>query len=103
MHPGCNTGIRKEFLILISSSGTREYHSVDVIVHEFYKLFGCYGVSEYTINFLDFLDIMSDLPAADITYYKSCINVVLDHQIGSSYFVTAATIQVNFHTRKYSS
>ena len=103
MHPGCNTGIRKEFLILISSSGTREYHSVDVIVHEFYKLFGCYGVSEYTINFHDFLDIMSDLPAADITYYKPCIIVLLDHQIGSSYFVTAAIMQVNFHTRKYSS
>ena len=32
----------------------------------------------------------SDISAADITYYKSCIDVILDRQIGSHYFVTAA-------------
>ena len=96
MHLGCN--LRKAFLdgTKLVSSGTREYHSVDVFVHEFCKLFGRYGVPEYAYGatkFLDFLNIMSedsDISAADITYYKSCIDVVLDRQIGSRYFVTAA-------------
>ena len=53
-----------------------------------------------TTKFLHFLDIMSEdsvLSAADITYYKSCINVVFDRQIGSRYFFTA-TNKVKFYT-----
>ena len=97
MHLGCN--LRKAFLDgtnNLSSGGTREYHSVDVFVHEFCKLFGHYGVPEYAYGatkFPDFLNIMSvDLSLTDevTSYYKSCINVVLDRQIRSRYFVTAA-------------
>ena len=96
MHLGCD--LRKAFLSEnnVSPSGTREYHSVDVFVHEFCKLFGCYGVSEYAYGakkFIDFLNIMSvdpSLAAKVASYYKSCTDVILDHQIGSHYFVTAA-------------
>ena len=41
IYVSCN--LRKVFLSetkLVSSNGTREYHSVDVFIHEFYKLFG---------------------------------------------------------------
>ena len=96
MHLGCN--LRKAFLSEnnVSPSGTREYHSVDVFVHEFCKLFGCYGVPEYAYGatkFIDFLNIMSVDPSLGTkvtSYYKSCTDVVLDRQIGSRYFVTAA-------------
>lgn len=96
MHLGCN--LRKAFLSEnnVSPSGTREYHSVDVFVHEFCKLFGRYGVPEYAYGatkFIDFLNIMSVDPSLGTkvtSYYKSCTDVVLDRQIGSRYFVTAA-------------
>ena len=41
IYVSCN--LRKVFFSetkLVSSNGTREYHSVDVFIHEFYKLFG---------------------------------------------------------------
>lgn len=96
MHLGCN--LRKVFISRtnVSLGGFREYYSVDVFVHEFCKLFGHYGVPEYAYDatkFLKFLNIMSvdtSLNAKVASYYKSCTNVVLDRQIGSRYFVTAA-------------
>ena len=97
MHLGCN--LRKAFISetnVVCTGEFREYHSVDVFVHEFCKLFGRYGVPEYAYGatkFLDFLNIMSEetsLTAEIASYYKSCANVVLDRQIGSRYFVTAA-------------
>ena len=97
MHLGCN--LRKAFISetnVVSSNGTREYHSVDVFVHEFCKLFGRYGVPEYAYGatkFLDFLSIMSVDPSLtpEVTsYYRSCMSVVLDRQVGNRYFVTAA-------------
>ena len=97
MHLGCN--LRKAFLCdnnVVSSSGNREYHSVDTFIHEFCKLFGRYRVPEYTYGatkFIDFLNIMSVDPSltAEVTsYYKLCTNVVLDRQIGNRYFVSAA-------------
>ena len=42
MHLGCN--LRKAFFSETNIVSSREYHSVDVFVHEFCKLFGRYGV-----------------------------------------------------------
>ena len=56
MHLGCN--LRKAFLSgikTIAGSGAREYSSVDVMVHEFCKLFGRYGVPEYGCGAKNFL------------------------------------------------
>ena len=69
MHLGCN--LRKAILCdnnVVSSSGNREYHSVNTFVHEFCKLFGRYGVPEYTYGatkFIDFLNIMLVEPSLD--------------------------------------
>ena len=96
MHLGIN--LRKAFL-----SGTSEqcerYHSVDTLVHEFYKLFGMTGVPEYAcgvISFPDFLELKAndiDLQSAknaERAYYLKCLQVKLHRQIGSRYFVTAS-------------
>ena len=63
MHLGVN--LRKAFLSGIvselSASGEREYHPIDIFVHEFTKLFGKYGTPEYglgSISFPDFLALM---------------------------------------------
>ena len=98
MHLGCN--LRKAFLSGTKassvSSASRDYGSVDVMVHEFCKLFGRYGVPEYgcgATKFLDFLHIKSEdqsLTKEISSYYKSCVNVVLDRQVGSRYFVAAS-------------
>ena len=83
MHLGCN--LRKAFLDGTKydkqiDASCREYHSVDTLVHEFYKLFGCNGVPEYgcgILAFPDFLSIMQkDLN--DDSYYHLCNNVILD-------------------------
>ena len=64
MHLGCN--LRKAFLSGTKasvSSASRDYGSVDVMVHEFCKLFGRYGVPKYgcgATKFLDFLHIESE-------------------------------------------
>ena len=98
MHLGVN--LRKSFLsgtISESPSSTeREYHPVDTFVHEFCKLFGRHGTPEYgvgTVNFPDFLALMStDAISNEETckYYKQCVTITLERQVGSRYFVTAA-------------
>ncbi len=74
----------------------REYHQADVVVHEFHKLFGKHGTPEYgcgSLMFPDFLRIMADddtLSTRESAYYQSCLEISLDRQVGSRYFVTAA-------------
>ncbi|MCH9715537.1 MAG: hypothetical protein K0U52_00410 [Gammaproteobacteria bacterium] len=104
MHLGVN--LRKAFLSGIvphadsideATISNRKYHSVDVLVHEFCKLFGKHGVPEYTYGVLvfpDFLDLLisNDSVRGDKNpaYYRLCSSITLDRQIGSRYFVTAA-------------
>ena len=76
MYLGCN--LRKAFLSGTKassvSSASRDYGSVDVMVHEFCKLFGRYG-GLWSTKFLDFLHIKSE----DQSLIKeiSFINLVL--------------------------
>ena len=65
MHLGTN--LRKAFLDGLRGlykpcdNGQRDYHTVDVFVHEFIKLFGKHGVPEYgcgTLTFPDFLALI---------------------------------------------
>ena len=103
MHLGCN--LRKAFLAGVKSISdhktnkdhSREYHQVDVFVHEFHKLFGKYGgTPEYgcgTVMYPDFLKIKATddtLCVEESTYHQACLDISLDRQIGSRYFVTAA-------------
>lgn len=73
------------------SSTGRKYPDVDVLVHEFCKLFGKHGVPEYTsavTAFPDFLHLMmadEKLCGADSDYYHSCASVKLERQIGNRY------------------
>lgn len=86
MHLGVN--LRKAFLSGMvpdnEDEGTcdRKYHRVDTLVHEFCKLLGKKGVSEYTLGVVSFPDFLA-LRSTD-TYYQCCSN------IGSRYFVSAA-------------
>jgi hypothetical protein len=102
MHLGCN--LRKAFLVGIKSicdknsdkEYNREYHQVDIIVHEFHKLFGKHGTPEYGCDLLMFPDYLkikaSDdtLSTTESAYYQACLNISLDRQVGNRYFVTAA-------------
>ena len=101
MHLGTN--LRKAFLDGIRSlhdqnceSGQKDYHTVDVAVHEFCKVFGKHGVPEYgsgTLTFPDFLALQlenSDMNSNLRSYYTSCANTTLERQVGSRYFVSAA-------------
>ena len=78
------------------SGNAREYHPVDVLVHECCKLIGKCGTPEYgcgVLNFPDFLDIMmtdSSLIEDVLAYYSSCTHISLERQVGSRYFVTAS-------------
>ena len=92
MHLGCN--LRKAFLNGIkhdkqSNASHREHHTVDTLVHEFCKLFGCNGVPEYCCGVLAFPDFLSIMQKDD-PYYHSCSNIILDRQVGTRYFVTAS-------------
>ena len=82
MHLGIN--FWKAFLSVIfddDDSGTR-YHPVDVLVHEFLKVFGKHGTPEYRCGVnhfpdLDFLVLMtedSSLSEDTREYYRSCTN-----------------------------
>ena len=95
MHLGCN--LRKAFLDGIrhdkqSDGNHRDYLTVDTLVYEFCKLFGCNGVPEYgcgVLAFPDFLKIKrKDLK--DDSYYHLCSTIILDRQVGNRYFVTAS-------------
>ena len=73
----------------------RERYPVDVIVHEFCKLFGKRGTPEYgagVLLFPDFLSITAERVSdpTEKMYYKNCLSITLDRQVGSRYFVTAA-------------
>ena len=71
----------------------REQYSTDTFIHEFCKLFGRKGVPEYgcgTTHFPDFLSLqLSKLKASESSYYQSCLEVQLERQVGSRYFVSA--------------
>ena len=105
MHLGVN--LRKAFLSGLmphdddntdeAAVSGRKYPSVDVLVHEFCKLFGKHGVPEYTcgvISFPDFLDLIINDNSVhgdkDQAYYCLCSSITLDRQVGSRYFVSAA-------------
>ena len=98
MHLGVK--LRKAFLdgvhVQDDTSGDRQHHPVDTLVHEFCKVFGKHGTPEYgcgVLQFPDFLAIMctdSSLSEELQMYYRSCAIVTLDCQIGSRYFVSAA-------------
>ena len=97
MHLGVN--LRKAFLNGVAqdsapgASCDRERHPVDVLVHEFCKLFGRSGCPECgcgAVKFPDFLAIMSSDSKQSSTYYNLCASVTLDRQVGNRYFVTAA-------------
>jgi len=98
MHLGIN--LRKAFLDGIkgaseqpSDTGQREYHTTDVFVHEFCKLFGKHGTPEYgcgVLTFPDFLTIKLQDSSTDKDYFLSCKITTLERQIGNRYFVTAA-------------
>ena len=64
------------------------------MVHEFCKIFGKYGVPEYgcgVTGFPAFLQLMCQNDKEDKSrYYKQCIKISLDRQVGSWYFVTAS-------------
>ena len=98
MHLGIN--LRKAFLDGIKStnehpceSRQREHHTVDILVHEFCKIFGRHGTPEYgcgVLSFPDFLAIKLQDSGANKDYFLSCQNTILERQVGSRYFVTAA-------------
>ena len=102
MHLGIN--LRKAFLSEICSedtdedSSSRKYNPVNVIIHEFCKVFGKSGTPEYGCGvqaFPDFLAIMlNDSSLSEELelheYYCLCTEVSLHRQVGSRYFVSAA-------------
>ena len=65
----------------------RKYPAVDVLVHEFCKLFGKNGVPEYTcgvISFPDFLDLMISDDSLHGDKDQALLSFVLIHHFGSS-------------------
>ena len=101
MHLGSN--LRKAFIegtndvfkedTTVESGATRRHNSTDTLVHEFCKLYGTHGVPEYGCgcNFADFLALMIEDSRPECQeYYQLCTKVVLDRQVGSRYFVSAA-------------
>jgi len=73
----------------------REHYSTDTFIHEFCKLFGRQGVPEYGCGIIYFPDFLSlqlsnrQLEASVTSYYQSCLEVQLERQVGSRYFVSA--------------
>lgn len=94
MHLGIN--LRKAFLSGFSEyNESKKQHNVDVLVHEFAKLFGKHGAPEYAlgVSFSDFLTLMMvnnefDLSEDDLAYYHTCS--IINRQVGSHYFVSAS-------------
>lgn len=92
MHLGIN--LRKAFLEGVKSvtstmnssdsSQQREYHSTDVLVHEYCKLLGKNGVPEYglgTFSFPDFLEESCISGSEKASYYQLCSKVMLDRRL----------------------
>ena len=113
MHLGVN--LRKAFLkgakTLTKSdscdteSTSREQCQVDILVHEFCKLFGEHGVPEYgcgTLSFPDFLElkIRESTSHEKVSYYQQCVKMSLERQVGSRYFVPACNARRSFFFRK---
>ena len=109
MHLGVN--LRKAFLqgsdssmqLSEATAVTRPYPETDTIVHEFCKVFGTKGTPEYSIgvtSFPDFLEIgVETVPDQQSEYYRSCLTVTLERQVGSRYFVTASNAAKLFYLR----
>ena len=102
MHLGVN--LRVAFLQGVKNASTqaeeaadtgRSRYPVDALVHQFYKLFGKHGTPEYgagVLNFPDFLHVQAQnvtMNDFDQLYYRHCLKVALERQVGSRYFVTA--------------
>ena len=117
MHLGSN--LRKAFLEGIKSTCVcdevvaglppqqREHNRTDTFIHEFCKLFGRQGVPEYgcgNLTFPDFLalKLSEGSNAEDRKYYESCIQVLLERQVGSRYFVSASNASKIFFLAKAS-
>ena len=104
MHLAIN--LRKAFLnALFTSDESGSYHPVDVLVHEFCKIFGTTGTPEYAcgVMFADFLTIMisdASLSEESLKYYQTCSKIVLERQVGSRYFVTAANAMKIIYLRQ---
>ena len=101
MHLAVN--LRKAFLnALFTSDESGRYHPVDVLVHEFCKIFGITGTPEYAcgVMFADFLTIMisdTSLSEGSLKYYQTCS---LECQVRSRYFVTAANAMKIIYLRQ---
>ena len=77
-----STGVADEAIADLPAQ-QREHDHTDTFIHEFCKLFGRHGVSEYgcgNSTFPDFLALkLSDACAAkDGKYYESCAQVLLE-------------------------
>ena len=73
----------------------REHNHTNIFIHEFFKLFGRYGVPEYGCGNLSFPDCLAlklseDCSTEDQQYYKSYTQLLLEQQVGSRYFVSAS-------------
>ena len=67
------------------------YDLTDTLIHEFCKLFGRYGTLKYGCDGLEFPDFLAIKNEEQTTnYYQLCLNVMLDRQVGSRYFVSAS-------------
>ena len=102
MHLGAN--LRKSFIAgshKLSESdkddgdGERQHNQTDTFIHEFTKLFGQHGVPEYCLGLLhlkDFMQLQLEEvnDPAKISYYKECMSLSFERQVGSRYFVSAA-------------
>ena len=105
MHLGVN--LRKAFLSGLDSddvaASSRKYNSVDQFVHEFCKLFSPHGAPEYACGaqaFPDFLALMSQSDTTNSAeYYRGCMDVTLDRQVGSRYFVSASNAAKLIHLK----
>ena len=96
MHLGVN--LRKSFFYGVKTSTADNHPICDVVVHEFCKLLGKHGgrhgAPEYAhgaVAFPDFLELMSSTcNSSEALYYRQCMKITLDRQVGSRYFVSAA-------------
>ena len=94
MHLGVN--LRKVFVQSVSSSNSGNCHQntqVDTFVHEFAKQFGSHGTPEYcvgNVKFPDFIKMQYTQSSENSEYFKKCLTIHLERQVGSHYFVTAA-------------
>lgn len=107
MHLGSN--LRKAFLegtndAFDDDEGSRKHDPTDALIHEFCKLFGLHGVPEYGcgFTFTEYLQMVCKEVSQPETlqYYKECVKVVLDRQVGSRYFVSASNAAKIFFLAK---